>query len=300
LTGVLSPQSVREAELAFLNAPFRKNGWQEAVAQLAMVTGSALAQLCGSLPGLRMPFNLLSEEPHDPYRHLENPVVYGPENWRIGVSAGVLAVRHDHHYSEFRASHRRSFYDDAVSDLDVPFGCQTVLSQTGQEFIGLALLRSHRNGACDAEVLTAFHLLARQAQRALRVQLALGQESAELMLGGLSHGSEATLLLDRFGSLAALSESAEVLFDMPDGLAMDGARLVLARADEARAFDAAISRLILSDGVTGPVIHQFIFGRSESSPGGKWRGVLTRLPRASCELGFAPELALTVTGLSTR
>lgn len=291
-------QRVRQAELAFLNAPFETDGWLRAVEQMAEVTGSATGQLCGIAGPMRLPYNLLSDAPHDPHGHLHNPMLYGPENWRIGVTRGVLTVQHEEDYAAFRARHRTSFYDDAISDLDVPFGCQTALSTNGDDLLGLALLRSHRDGPCSSDVLVTFRRLAWQAQRSMRVQIALGQESAELMLSGLSAHGEATLLLDRFGGVAALSPAAERLFDEAHALRLQGLRPVPVHKEEADEFDAALARLLASDGVTGPILHQFRLGRSAAYPRGRWRGILARLPVARCELGFAAELALTFTPLS--
>lgn len=290
-------QRLREGELAFLNAPFEPNGWRRAVEQMASVTGSAVGQLCGIAGGMSLPYNLLSADLHDPHRHLHNPLLYGPDNWRVAVTSKVMSIQHDEHYAAYRALHGTSFYDDATSDLDVPYGCQTALGLSGDDVLGLALLRSRRNGPCTAEVLTSFARLAYQAQRAMRVQTALGQESADLMLSGLTATLEATMLLDRFGNLVAMGEAAEWLFDAPQGLELKGLRVVPSGKAEADAFDAALSRLLASDGLTGPILHDFRFGRTAERPQGSWRGLLVRLPRAGCELGFAPELALTVTEL---
>jgi hypothetical protein len=88
------------------------------------------------------------------------------------------------------------------------------------------------------------------------------------------------------------------LFDNAHGLQMHGARVGPALHWEAHAFGAALSRLLASNGLTGPVVHEFRFGRSERNPNGRWRGVLARLPAGRCELGFAPEFALTVKPLA--
>jgi hypothetical protein len=286
--------ALREAELAFLNAPFNSGGWLHAVQAMADVTDSAVGQLCGTAGAMALPFNLLSADLHDPHRHLHNPMLYGPRNWRVAVTQGVLAIQHDVHYSAYRARFGTGYYDDAVSDLDVPFGCQTALGYSGDDVLGLALLRSRRDGPCDEVTLSRFARLAYQAQRAMRVQIALGQESAELMLTGLSATREATLLLDRFGDVAAMSEAAEPLFDEAGGLQLQGLRLLLALKPEADSFNAAVARLSASDGVSGPLVHDFRFGRSDAHPGGRWRGVLTKLPSTGFELSFAPELALTI------
>jgi hypothetical protein len=288
-------QRLREAELDFLNAPFEAEGWRHAIERMAEVTRSAVGQLCGFASGLSLPYNLLSADLHDPHGHLHNPDLYGPDNWRVAVTRGVMTVQHDVHYADYRACNRPSFYDDACSDLDVPYGCQTALARSGSNILGLALLRSRKDGPCSGDVLTNFARLAYQAQRAMRVQIALGQQSAELMLTGIRAQLEATILLDRFGNLAAHSEAAEPLFDTPHGLRLNGLRVMPAVKAEADAFDSAMARLLASDGLIGPIVHDFRFGRSAARPAGRWRGLLVRLPRSQCELGFAPELALTVT-----
>jgi hypothetical protein len=59
-------QRLREAELAFLNAPFEAEGWRHAIERMAEVTRSAVGQLCGFASGLSLPYNLLSADLHDP------------------------------------------------------------------------------------------------------------------------------------------------------------------------------------------------------------------------------------------
>lgn len=289
-----SDELLREAELAFLNAPFRDGGWQEAIALLAVATGSRTAQLLGIGGPLQLSLNILSDTPTDPNRHLGNPLLHGPANWRIGVTDRPMQLRHERHYAAYRGAQDTSYYDDACSDLDIPFGCQMPLLLDSDGLLGMALLRSSREGPCDAVVLERFSRLARSAQRAVRVELALGQEMAETMLSGLGGRNEATILLDRYGQLAALTESAERLFDHPAGLVLDGQRLRLANRHEDRHLGNALARLLASDGVNGPMLHQCRIGRSPEAPRGHWRLVIVRLPAVAHGFGFEPQLALTL------
>ncbi len=296
---MLVDQRVRDAEIAFLNAPFNEEGWLQALRLMAFATGGEVAQLCGGGPGLALSFNYFSQDRHDPHGHLINPAMYGEENWRINCSiGGARTIQDERHYDAYRDGRRTAYYDDAVSDLDLPFGCQTPLMLDNEGLVGLALLRSSRDGRCTPDTLAAFARIARQAHRAVRVQLALGQEGGEQMLAGLRDTGEMTILLDRQGQVVAMTQAAETLFDCPTGLHLDGLAVRLANQAEDRAFRAALKRLLASDGRDGPILHEAAAGRCESQPQGHWRLLLTRLPSSADLLGFAAQFALTLRPLS--
>ena len=197
--------------------------------------------------------------------------------------------------THLRALHDTSDYDDACSDLNGLFGCQMAMMLDPSCLVGLALMRSRRDGPCDSLAIDAFGPIARQAMRAARVQLALGLEAAELMLQGVGTRREATFLLDLFGQLAALTEAAERLFDHPHGLRLNGMSPQLANADEQRALDGAYRRLFASDGINGPVLHEMRAGRSATRPEGRWRVHVVRLPAIVHAFNFNPALAVTLT-----
>jgi hypothetical protein len=289
-------RAVRDAELAFLNAPFESDGWLNALQRLAFATDSAVAQLCGGGVGPELSFNLFSEERHDPNGHLFNPLLYGPENWRINCSiGGPRSIQDERHYAAYRSANRTDFYDDAVSDLDLPFGCQSpLILEANGGLVGLALLRSGSDGPCSPDIINVFSRVAHQAHRAVRVQIALGQSRGEDMLANVGSSGEMTLLLDRHGRLIAMTEEAETLFDCPLGLRLDGLSLRLASEEEDRALKAAMRRLLNSDGVSGPILHECRAGRCHEQPEGYWRLFLTRLPADRDLLGVEAQLALTL------
>lgn len=292
-----SRNSIREAELAFLNAPFDPAGWQRAIEQLAHVTGSRMAQLCGGRHGQPLDFNLFSDDCHDPYGHLNNPALYGRENWRINCAQTPRTIQDERHYAAYRANNPADFYDDAVRDLDLPFGCQTPLMLDANGLFGLSLLRSSKNGPCGADTLERFARCARQAHRAVRAQLALGEEAAELMVSNVAGRRECTILLDRYANVLAMTEVAELLFEEPGALSLCGLGLRLANAQEDRALHASFARLLGGDLLGGPMIHDTIVGRSPAWPRGRWRLVAVRLAGDGSNIDFMPRLAVTLSPL---
>ena len=293
---MLVDRSVRDAELAFLNAPFEADGWRTALRGLSHATGSAITQLCGGGGGQDLTFNYFSEECHDPRGHLVNPMLYGPENWRINCSTGVArSIQFERHYAAYRSANPTVFYDDAVSVLDLPFGCQSpLIVDADGGLVGLALLRSSRDGPCSPEVIDTFARVARQAHRAVRVEIALGQARGEDMLAALANSREMTLLLNRRGQLVAMTEAAEAVFDCPLGLRLDGLAVHLADAGEDRSLRCAMVRLLEGEAIGGPVVHECRAGRSEDRPAGLWQLFLTRLPVDRDLLGVEAQLALTL------
>lgn len=290
-------RAVRDAERAFLNAPFDPDGWHHAIQMVAQATNSANAQLIGIGGPRTGPFNVIGIVPPDPHGHLTNAHLHGKVNWRVGSTLGAGTLQHEADYAAYRALHDTQDYDDACSDLDGLFGCQMALILDPSCLIGLTLMRSRRDGPCDSHAIESFRLIARQAMRAVRVQLALGLEAADLMLSGLNGEREATFLLDSFGQLAGLTVGAERLFDHPHGLKLDGMAPRLANADEQRALEGAYRRLFASDGISGPVLHEMRAGRSADRPEGRWRVHVVRLPAVVHAFNFQPALAVTLTPL---
>jgi hypothetical protein len=285
---------LQEAEHSLLNAPFEAEGWRHAVRSIGEATGSEHVQLVGVGGPLQIAFNVMSAMPVDPHGHMRNMSLIGPDNWRIAVTDQAMAIRHDDHYRAVWQGRRSTDYDDAMSDLDFQYGCHAALLLEPNSFTRLGLLRTRREGACTPEVLHRFSCLSQQAERAIRVQLALGEEAAQLMLGGLDGLNEATFILDRTGQLCALTDAAEALLGEVGGVVIEGHSLHLANAAEDAAFGAAMARLLSGDALTGAVLHQTRIGRSKDHPAGRWQLIAARLPDLAHGFGFEPAVAVTL------
>ena len=285
---------LQQAELALLNAPFEADGWRKAVRAIGEATGTEVVQLVGVGGPLRVAFNVMSAMPDDPHGHMRNMSLLGPGNWRIAVTDKAMAIRHEEHYRAQWVGRGSTDYDDAMSDLDFQFGCHAALLHETHSFTRLGLLRSRREGPCSPEVLQRFACLAQQAERSIRAQLALGEDSAQLMLGGLDGRHEATFLLDRTAQLCALTEAAEAALSQGSGATIEGFTFKLADAAEDAAFGAAFARLMSSDPARDAFIHETRVGRSADFPQGRWRLVAARLPDLPHAFGFEPAVAVTL------
>ena len=284
---------VREAELALLNAPFEARGWDGAIAAVAAATGSSGAQLIGVGGPLVIPLNVVVGNFSGPWHHFSDARLYGSCNWRINTVGPQGSIQHEQHFAAYAAGHVTADYDDAVADLDVPFGCQSAFLIDADRLVGLSLLRRQRDGACDADTLGRFAQIRAQAARAVRMQLALDGEAAEMMLGNLSAMASATILLDRHGNIAAMTAAAEPLFEPGRPLRRDILAPRLRHREEDRLLSAAMARLLAHDG-HGAHVHQARVGRGSGCLAGGWNLYLVRLPAREHGLGFDAHLALTL------
>ena len=207
---------LRETELALMNAPFDPGGWKSAIEMVATATGSGAAHLAAIGGPILMPLDIfVGREAERIDDYFSAPELCGASNWRIACIGAPMTIQHERHYAEARALGGAGAYDDAVASLDMRFGCQSALINDERNFLGLALIRSQREGPTDAVVYGRFQHLIRHVQRAVRVQLALDGEAAELMLGELATIHCKVVLLDRHGCLSAVSGSARCLTPRP-------------------------------------------------------------------------------------
>lgn len=284
---------LREARVALMNAPFEPDGWGRAISAIAHATGSETAHLAGIGGPMLLPLNLIVGPNADRVgAYAARQEMWGPINWRLRCVGRPMSIQHEPDYEQARALGGTSDYDDAVADIDAPFGCQAALINDESNFVGLALLRGSREGRCDDVVLKRFGYLVRLLQRAVRVQLALDGEAAALMLGGMTTAECRLMLLDRHGCLSALTPAAESLLE--EGVAkLAGLSLRLRDEAEDRQLHQAMARLLGdTDDPRTPQVHEMRIARSPEHPGGRWRLSIVRLLDRPDGLGFNARLAL--------
>ncbi len=279
---------VRVAQQAILNAAFDERGWEKATLAIAEATGSSAAQLIGFGGPLLFPLNVVVGDIGGPTGHLCNAHLYGPCNWRINSVGPAMSVQHEAHYRAYAAVNDTADYDDAVADVDLPFGCQSAMAVDSGRLIGLSLLRRRRDGACDDEVIKRFVYLRQQLWRSIRAQLAMDGEAAQLMLGDVEAMQCATVLLDRHALLSEMTPAAEALFEADGPLRLFGLSVHMSLPRFDFAFQKLLARVLSED---GPQIDEIIV---EGRGGRTWRLIANRLPARDHGLGFEPCLAITL------
>ena len=288
-------QELQATVLALINAPFEDDGWRQGVEMIGAVTRSRSMHLVGFGGPLPLSLNLFVG-PDAPLaeRHFAKAELWGACNWRVHTSRAAMTIQHEPHYADYRSQVDTADYDDSVADLDMRFGCQSALILERDMFLRLAMLRGRRDGACDAGTLEDFALLAHHLHRALRTQIALDGEAAELMLGDNARVSGAVFLLDRHSAICAMTPCAEAL--MNDGpFIFSATALALRHPGEDRHLRATMARMLaFGDEPAGSRVNEVRVGRSEASPSGRWRMFIVRLPGRAHGLGFDPHLAVSI------
>ena len=286
---------LRETRLAVLNAPFEADGWRRAVEMVARSCHASGANLVGFGGPLAPSLNMFVGPDHDRAEQtFARPELWGQCNWRVNSAGGPLSIQHEAHYAAYRGVAETADYDDAVSDLDMQFGCQAPLISDSRSFLGLALFRGRRAGRCSETTLTRFAGLIRDIHRAVRVQLALDGEAAELMIGNLDSLQSAMVLIDRYGCICAMTPAAEHLAEDGGAFRLCGLSFQLRNFPENRRMERAMRRLLAlgAESTASPVFEMSV-GRTASAPEGRWVARLVRLPRREHGLGFDPHLAVT-------
>lgn len=286
---------LRETEQALMNAPFETDGWHRAIDMVAQATASPSANLVAIGGPLLMPLNMFTgRDSERAATYFSNPALWGSCNWRVQSSGEPMSIQHERHYSAARSAGGTADYDDAVSDLDMQFGCQSALISDSRNFLGLAIFRGRSEGPSSDIVLSRFRHMLRHVQRAVRVQLALDGEAAELMLGDLASVHCRTVLLDRHGCLCAVTPVGEELFEEDGPARLDGLAFGLREPSEDRQVHRAMARLLAAaNDMHGPQLHEMRAGRSAAHPLGRWRLFIVRLPQSRHGLGFDAQLAIS-------
>ncbi|MEI4509155.1 helix-turn-helix transcriptional regulator [Sphingopyxis sp. CCNWLW253] len=278
-----------EVENAFLAAPFEEDGWNAALRLFARRTGSSRAQLLGLGDDATL-FNFMPDI--DPAYQREFVEIEGwrPEvNWRVAASGRPLEILSEAHYDIARQHSGTDDYEEHIRKWDGVHGCQTVLVEGEGLLVGLAALRSERDGRTGRRDRKLFAAGATYALAAVRMQQAMAQRGAAMTVGAFDAIGVAAFLIDRQGAVAALSAAAEAIVGDGAGgaLRLRRGRLGAARRDADAALQAALGRAL-----NGEAMQQQWIG-SPQEGGGESGGLLCeifRLPRREWDFGFDPRV----------
>lgn len=280
----------RETRRALLNAPFVANGWTEALDLVARTTGSRGANLVclgGGTPSLNLITGFAQDEID---RWFNDPVLWGPSNWRVGSTTRPFEIQHDIHYKAYREQVRTSDYCDVVHQIGMQHGCQTIFSNDSAGFIGLAIMRDHRDGAADTRCVDRFEIMSSLIARALKTEMALAGDGIRMALGQIDDTPEAVVLLNQHGWACGISRAAERLLADGVPLRLRGPRVSASdRFDDSR-LQQLLHFLLNRDSPRGGAVSLPL----RDHHGVRWTVHCTHLPPTLLALGFEPQVALRI------
>lgn len=202
----------------FVSAALEPDRWPQALLAMANATGASHGQLVAFGPGREMPFNLVTGfDAAAIQRSLENGGASPELNYRIlasnvSISAGKFdPVLHERHYDAAIPQLASRSYIEFCDELDIRNGCQTNLVVDDGGMIGLATLRTRREGRSRLHERRVFARAAEAARRAVRFQERLENDQARLLAGTFDAMEATAFILDAAGSVQALTAGAEAL-----------------------------------------------------------------------------------------
>lgn len=275
---------LREVELALINAPFGGD-WRcalDSVARACRSQGSNLISLGGALPSL----NILTGYDEAAFQDaFADPALWGQANWRVGTSSVPFQIQHDGHYADYRQRHATGRYDEVVGALGMPFGCQTIFAQDETGFLGLALMRTEAQRACEPETIARFDRLCRVTARSIQVEATLAGQGASLALGEMESIDKAIILLNRHGWRCAMTPEADAMLTAGWPVQSARERIRLHHPGDNYRFQQLLAFLLAAP-------PSAMMNASIVTQG--WRVQMTHLPTSIGQLAFEANLALTI------
>ena len=275
---------------AFLVAPFEADGWNAAMRLLARRTGSTHAQLIGIGDDAAL-FNFMPDIDASYQREFIEIEAWRPEvNWRVAATGRPLEVLSERHYDIVRERSGTDEYEEHIRRWGGVQGCQTTLIQGDGLLVGMAALRTERDGRTGERDLQLFGTGARHALAAIRMQQAMAGRGAEMTVAAFDAIGVAALLIDRHGAVAALSGVADAMLreGADAALCLRRGRLGAARRDADALLQAALRRALDGPSPDGAMQQYWI-----RSPDAGASGILCELfclPRREWDFGFEPRV----------
>jgi DNA-binding CsgD family transcriptional regulator len=228
---------------AFHAAAIDPDRWYGALSAFAGATGSQHGQLVCMGEDASMTFNLLTDvDPGLPDAFLAaggaDPNI-NPRR-RAGISRPPLTVIAESDFITPDACKRDAHYQEFAIPWDVPYICLTTLERRAGLLVGLAVVRSKRQGHIDDLGRRVFSSIAPHVGAAVRTNLLLADQWSALACDAFEMLSIPAFVCDRAGRVRRLSPSAETLVAGNRGLELKLGKLNAVRAAESAALATAI------------------------------------------------------------
>jgi DNA-binding NarL/FixJ family response regulator len=196
----------------FAAAALDGSRWLGALRAMASATRSQHGQLIGIGGPRTIPFNWVSDLDDKPLRDFVTISGGSPTiNPRVfaGTVTDVLEIAHEAHYEAAQPHLSSDIYLDYAREHDIPYGCQTKISEDEHGLIGLAVLRSAADGPTTEEDREIFAAIMPHARSAVRIHAALENDAPLLLAGALERMGSAAFVCDAHGYIRAMTPAAE-------------------------------------------------------------------------------------------
>jgi DNA-binding CsgD family transcriptional regulator len=237
--------------------------------------------------GGRMPLNMLTGvDPGLPAAFVEaggaDPRV-NPRR-RAGIARPPLTVLAESDFITPDEYKRDSHYQEFAVPWDVPYICLTTLERRQNLLVGLAVIRTRRQGHIDTHGRKAFATIAPHVRAAVRTNLALADHADALLSDSLDALSLPAFICDQRGVVRRLTPAAEALVSAGGGLQLKTGRLAAQDAVEAAALSDAIAAMT-AERRAGADAHRVVVLRSVAA--GQSALVLDVIPLPGHRLTFS-------------
>ncbi|HEU5133805.1 MAG TPA: helix-turn-helix transcriptional regulator [Steroidobacteraceae bacterium] len=283
----------------FYCAAVDQSRWYGALERLAAATGSRTGELITIGRDAVVPINIMTNM--DPAIHAAAAAcrIGDPEiNPRVkaGMTSPVLKVMAE---SDFLAPGEHAVhphYDEFARPWDIPFICLATLERQDDLLIGLAVLRSEREGHIDAGQRNVFASLAPHVRAAVRMQIALEGNGASLVRGALDTLSIPAFVCGRSGAVLAVTTSAEEILRSDCGLSLRDRFLHAFRDDDDKALNDAIGKVALGLAQPGaPAVTTVVVRGADATKAPIVLDVMS-LPSIALEFSSAPRVVVVARG----
>lgn len=275
----------------FFNAALDSDEWPNALEQMAKETGASHGQLIGLGSDRTIPFNFVTNFDDEVRRALELEATSPEKSYRVAASEEHIAqgkfdpILHEAHYDAVMPQLLSRHYVDFCNEIDIPYGCQTNLVFDNRGLIGLATLRSRKDGRTSPAERQVFAQAVEAARRAVRLQERLESDQARLLAGAFEAMAATAFVLDGRGRVRALTSKAESLARNGQVRISGG---VLSGPGTPMSLQQCVAALTVSDGLA----HVQVRVGDEEIGGPKLFLEGFRLPRRDWQFGWPPQAIL--------
>lgn len=261
----INDESWQEIVGGFYSAAVGNTSWIDALSSLADATGSKVGELIGFGPKIGRPIVWNSGDGNEWAKEMLRPEATDP-GYNPFMRGGLMCQeRQVIQSAEFISKEERKaseFLQEHCRRWDVPNICLSPLIRDRDATVGLAVLRSEKQGEITQQERKVFASIAPHVRAAVQMQLMLEQKGALLMAETLEALSLAAFVCDKNAHVQSLTPSAERLLRANLGLKLVNRKLCATSSAESQALARAIGVAAAGCSAGGaPVASTVIIGK---------------------------------------